>query len=225
MLPKSPPLCPSERFWRAALASLAAVALVLLVSPTPGAYARWSQTLLMANGNFSTGELSMTRDGGFVRLWSRQPVGSRTYISSATSCPTTAGSAGSDYRECRQFTWDSFANEELVPGDQVEFVQPLTVHVDGTRLTAQLAVVGTVSLGGLTGSGTTARSWVALPETTSSALAVQLGPGRNQKWWARTTVNIPPTNAGAAWGTGLRGASFTPHLKITLGQTFAGGPG
>lgn len=186
-----------------------ALAMVLLTGGV-GTYARWSDSEGVGGGSLSAGSADLTLDAAAtLQLLSRQPSGSRTYVSTQP-CPVPTG-----YQQCRVVT-TTLPQERLIVGDTVRVAQPATLNATGTNLrgnvtvdTRRVVTAGTSALS----AAATVTSTVTTPGGTTTALTggqgsfpvnVANGTGVGT-YTVSADVNIPAANGGSRWGTALRG--------------------
>lgn len=182
------------------------LALVVL-SGAGGSGASWIERVDRAPGTISSGGVSVTPGTQRVELYSRQPVGSRTYASSTTCTPE------SGYLECRVVT-SSVAQEALIPGDRVVVVDRASVAAQGTNLRGTLEVrvrpLTSSALSAFSGSAS-ATTTITPPtgtavtgETSSFALSTKTRQGIGE-YTVRTVITTPPSGTTGDWGTALTG--------------------
>ncbi|WP_435199155.1 SipW-dependent-type signal peptide-containing protein [Janibacter sp. GS2] len=189
------------RLGRAALAT--GLALVVLTG-AGGTSAVWSDTAEREPGSLRAGAAAVTKGDSRVEVHSQQPVGSRTFDSSATCTP-----AGASYKECRVIT-STVAREALIPGDRVVITEKVTLTAKGSNLQGTFVI----DAGALTSSAVSAFSGSATTTTritppggsagTSASFPVsartQSGTGT---YTIQSAITTPPANGSADWGTSL----------------------
>lgn len=194
---------------RTALAVVAGVLGIVLLTSGAGTYARWSDTEGVGGGSITAGSVSIEADAPpTLELLSQQPNGSRTFASTA-NCSVPTG-----FVQCRVVT-ATLAQERLIVGDTIRIRQSATLDAEGDNLTGvvsfevttrstDLISAATLTAGITPPAGSTSSGSGSRIETPIDLSAGQ-GPGT---YSAFVDIAVPPANGGNRWGTDLRNQSL-----------------
>lgn len=196
-----------------AAAGLALVAAVGLLSLLSGAttLSGWYAAQPVGSGALGAGSVTLqpVGDGPALQLLSRQPAGSRQFVS-GTTCPAPGG-----FTECRDVS-ATFGQEALVPGDTVVVTRRVRLEAAGTNLEGTLTVdarsLVPASASPLNNAAQVSTEVTGPAGTTTpltggqGAFPVDVAAGRGTGTWTiRSTIAIPADDHGTPWGDRLRG--------------------
>lgn len=200
------------------------VALGLLSSGT-GTWARWADETRVSLPPVGSGTARLVQsEEPVLQLLSRQPTGSRSYVSSRT-CPTSG-----DVVECRVVS-STLGAERLVPGDEIRITQPVTMAVTGQNLRGLITVDArefvftsssplSASVDVSTQVRDPAGTLTSLPDHVGEwPVSVADGTGVGS-YVVEIDVVIPPADGDTAWGTALRSEVLDlQSLSVAFTQT------
>lgn len=203
---------------------LAALLGVLVLTSSLGTWSGWQEQVTHTLGDIQAGSVSMSGTSE-LQLLSRQPVGTRTYLSTA-SCPATA-----PYVECRVVT-DTLPSERVVPGDTVQLIRTVTLTGEGNNLTGDLVFDAGPLVNQAPESSLLSRSAVVTlgltrPNGSSvpvsgliSTVSISPTAGQFGTYTAVALIQLPVDNAGARWEAALTSQTLDlGTLKTTFSQT------
>lgn len=201
-----------------------AVGMVLLSSGA-GTYARWSDSETVTGGSVTAGSVDLTLDAApTLQLLSRQPSGSRIFVSSQT-CTVPAG-----FVQCRVVS-STLGQEALIVGDVVRIRQSATLVASGNNLRGevtvdarQVVIAGSSAFSGaaiVTASATTPAGTTSMLTGGQGSFPVDVATGVGVGTYSvAADISVPAANGGSRWGTSLRGQTLDlGSLSLSFVQT------